>query len=201
MAGQYYFEIAGPAGRIEAHAYDPGSRKRGIALVAHPHPLFGGTMDNKVVQTLAKSFLDLGYLSVRFNFRGVGASSGTHDEGRGETEDALALIEFLKGKEGELPLALAGFSFGGYVQARVAQGTDPERIALVAPAVGKFDMPGVKAGALLIHGEEDDVIPLADLFAWARPQGHAVVVLPGAGHFFHGRLTQLRQIVTETFRD
>ena len=195
------FVIEGPDGRIEAHAYDPGRKKRGIALVAHPHPLYGGTMENKVVQTLAKSFFELGYLAVRFNFRGVGKSAGSYDEGRGETEDALALLDFLKKREGDLPIALSGFSFGGYVQARVAKFADPERIALVAPAVGKYDMPEVKQGTLLIHGEEDDVIPLSRLFEWARPQGHAVVVLPGAGHFFHGRLTQIRQIVTDTFRD
>nr|HQT26436.1 alpha/beta hydrolase [Burkholderiales bacterium] len=103
--------------------------------------------------------------------------------------------------EGEMPLALSGFSFGGFVQARVASVVDPERMALVAPAVGKFDMPAVKPGTLLIHGEEDDVIPLSSLFEWARPQNHAVVVLPGAGHFFHGRLTQIKQIVTDSFRD
>lgn len=195
------FEIEGPAGRIEAHAYDPGKTRRGIALVAHPHPLFGGTMENKVVQTLAKSFHALGYLSVRFNFRGVGKSAGTYDEGRGETEDALALLEFLKKREGELPVTLSGFSFGGFVQAKVAEKADPERVVLVAPAVKKFDVPEVKQGALLIHGEQDDVIPLSDLFEWARPQGHAVVVLPGAGHFFHGRLTQIKQIVTDSFRN
>ena len=198
---QYRFTAEGPAGKIEAHAYDPGQNRRGIALIAHPHPLFGGTMDNKVVQTLAKSFLELGYLSVRFNFRGVGESSGIHDDGRGETEDAAALVEFLKKKMGDLPLALAGFSFGGFVQARLAQNIDPEKIALVAPAVKKFDVPSVKGKILLIHGEEDEVIPLADLFEWARPQGHPVVVLPGTGHFFHGRLTQIKKIVIDTFKD
>ena len=197
---QYRFETGGPAGKIEAHAYDPG-KKRGIALIAHPHPLFGGTMDNKVAQTLAKSFLELGYLSVRFNFRGVGASSGTYDEGIGETEDALALLEFLKKKEGNLPLALAGFSFGGFVQARVANRIEAEKIALVAPAVGKYDVPEVNQDLLIIHGEEDEVIPLSDLFEWARPQGHAVTVFPGASHFFHGRLAQLKKIVVESFKD
>lgn len=197
---QYRFEAEGPAGRIEAHAYDPGKR-RGIALIAHPHPLFGGTMDNKVAQTLAKSFLELGYLSVRFNFRGVGTSSGTYDEGIGETEDALALLEFLKKREGNLPLALAGFSFGGFVQAKVANRIEAEKIALIAPAVGKYDVPEVKQDLLLIHGEEDEVIPLSDLFEWARPQGHAVTVLPGASHFFHGRLAQLKKIVVDSFKD
>ena len=195
------FEIEGPAGKIEVCIGDPGKAKRGIALVAHPHPLYGGTMENKVVQTLAKSFIELGYVAVRFNFRGVGKSGGTYDEGRGETEDALALLEYMKKREGDLPLALSGFSFGGYVQARVAQIADPERIALVAPAVGKYDFPEVKRGALLIHGDEDDVIPLKSLLEWAKPQNHAVVVLPGAGHFFHGRLTQIKEIVTREFRD
>ncbi len=196
---QYRLEIEGPAGKIEAHAYDPGKR-RGIALIAHPHPLFGGTMENKVVQTLARSFSELGYLAVRFNFRGVGQSEGAYDEGRGETLDALAVIEHLKKTEGDLPLLLSGFSFGGFVQAKVSQEIEPEKIVLVAPAVKKFDVPSVRE-PLLIHGEEDDVIPLSDLFEWARPQGHAVVVLPGTGHFFHGRLTQIKKIVIENLRD
>lgn len=198
---QYRFEAGGPAGKIEAHAYDPGHARRGIALIAHPHPLFGGTMDNKVVQTLAKAFLELGYLSVRFNFRGVGGSSGIYNEGLGETEDALALIEFLKKKTGDLPVALAGFSFGAFVQARLAQKLEPEKLVLIAPAVKKFDVPVVAPGPLIIHGEEDDVIPLRDLFEWARPQGHPVIVLPGAGHFFHGRLTQIKKIVIDTLKD
>lgn len=196
---QYRFEIEGPAGKIEAHAYDPG-RRRGIALIAHPHPLFGGTMENKVVQTLARSFSELGYLSVRFNFRGVGQSEGDYDEGRGETLDALAVIEHLKKKEGDLPLLLSGFSFGGFVQAQASQEIEAEKIVLVAPAVKKFDVPEVRE-PLLIHGEEDDVIPLADLLEWARPQGHAVVVLPGTGHFFHGRLTQIKKIVIDNLRN
>jgi alpha/beta superfamily hydrolase len=196
---QYRFEIEGPAGKIEAHAYDP-EKRRGIALVAHPHPLFGGTMENKVVQTLARSFSELGYLSVRFNFRGVGQSEGAYDEGRGETQDALAVIEHLKKKEGNLPLLLSGFSFGGFVQAKASQQIEAEKIVLVAPAVKKFDVPEVRE-PLLIHGEEDDVIPLSDLFEWARPQGHAVVVLPGTGHFFHGRLTQIKKIVIENLRN
>lgn len=196
---QHRFEVEGPAGRIEAHAYDPGKR-RGIALIAHPHPLFGGTMENKVVQTLARSFSELGYLSVRFNFRGVGQSEGAYDEGRGEMLDALAVIEHLKAKEGNLPLLLSGFSFGGFVQAKVSRQIECEKLVLVAPAVKKFDVPEVNE-PLLIHGEEDDVIPLSDLFEWARPQGHAVVVLPGTGHFFHGRLTQIKKIVTENLRD
>ena len=198
---QYRFEVEGPAGRIEAHAYSPEGGPRGLALIAHPHPLFGGTMDNKVVQTLARAFHDLGYLSVRFNFRGVGSSEGVHDEGRGETDDALFLLEHLKAREGDLPVTLAGFSFGGYVQARVAALNPPERMVLVAPAVKKFDVPPVAIEPLLIHGEEDEVIPLADLFDWARPQGYPVTVLPGTGHFFHGRLTELKKIVTHAFRD
>ncbi|NNM82411.1 MAG: alpha/beta hydrolase [Burkholderiales bacterium] len=198
---QHRFEIQGPAGRIEVHAYDPGQKKRGIALVAHPHPLFGGTMENKVVQTLAKSFLELGYLSVRFNFRGVGKSEGIHDSGEGETSDALFLLEYLQEREGSLPLVLAGFSFGGYVQAKVAAVKKPERLVLVAPAVKKFEVPAVEPSPLLIHGEEDEVIPLQDLFDWARPQGHAVTVLPGTGHFFHGKLTQIKQIVMNNLKD
>ncbi len=198
---QRRFGIQGPAGNIEVHAYDPGEKRRGIALVAHPHPLFGGTMENKVVQTLAKSFLELGYLAVRFNFRGVGKSEGIHDSGGGETSDALFLLEYLESREGPLPLVLAGFSFGGYVQAKVAAVKKPEKLVLVAPAVKKFEVPEVAGNPLLIHGEEDEVIPLQDLFDWARPQGHVVTVLPGTGHFFHGKLTQIKQIVMNNLKD
>ena len=130
----------------------------------------------------------------------MGQSAGTYDEGRGETQDALSVIEHLKKKEGELPLLLSGFSFGGFVQAKVSREVEAEKIVLVAPAVKKFDVPEIES-PLLIHGEEDDVIPLADLFEWARPQGHAVIVLPGTGHFFHGRLTQIKQIVIENLKD
>lgn len=189
--------VDGPAGPLEALVNAPAASPRGIALVCHPHPLQGGTLDNKVVQTLAKAFLALRYVAVRFNFRGVGRSAGTFDEGIGETEDALAVLDYARRRYGEaLPVALAGFSFGSYVQTRVAQRVRAERLVLVGPAVRRFPVQEVPADTLVVHGEEDDVVPLADVFAWARPQQLPIVVFPGCGHFFHGRLSQLARVVT-----
>jgi alpha/beta superfamily hydrolase len=189
--------IAGPAGALEVVMNTPPQAPLGIALVAHPHPQQGGTLDNKVVQTLAKTFFALGYAPVRFNFRGVGASVGIFDHGDGETEDALAALAFARKSFGEsLPVALAGFSFGSFVQTRVAKRVDAERLVLVGPAVKRFAVESVPAETIVIHGEEDDVVPLDDVFAWARPQELPIVVFPGCGHFFHGRLSQLQRIVT-----
>lgn len=191
------FEIAGPAGTIEAVLDVPAAAPQGVALVCHPHPLQGGTLDNKVVQTLAKTFFALRYAAVRFNFRGVGQSAGSFDDGVGETEDALAVLAFARQRFGEaLPVALAGFSFGSFVQTQVATRVLAERLVLVGAAVNRFTVPTVPADTIVIHGEEDDVVPLADVFAWARPQQLPVVVFPGCGHFFHGRLPQLARIVT-----
>jgi alpha/beta superfamily hydrolase len=189
--------IAGPAGAIEVMLSIPAPAPRGIALVCHPHPLQGGTLDNKVVQTLAKTFFALGYAAVRFNFRGVGQSAGTFDEGIGETDDALAVLGAMQRRLGEtLAIALAGFSFGAFVQTRVAQRVTAERLVLIAAAVKRFAVGSVPPDTIVVHGEEDDVVPLADVFAWARPQQLPIVVFPGCGHFFHGRLPQLSQIVT-----
>lgn len=189
--------VNGPAGPIEVVLNVPGTRLRGIALVCHPHPLQGGTLDNKVVQTLAKAFFALRYAAVRFNFRGVGQSAGSFDEGMGETEDALAVLALARGRFGEsLPVALAGFSFGSFVQTRVAVRVQAERLVLVGAAVNRFTVRDVAADTIVVHGEQDDVVPLADVFAWARPQQLPIVVFPGCGHFFHGRLPQLARIVT-----
>ena len=187
--------VEGPAGKIETDINDPGEPRHGIALIAHPNPLQGGAKDNKVVTTLAKAFFALGYISARANFRGVGASEGEHDEGRGETEDLLAVAEHLQRQFGTLPLVLAGFSFGSFVQSRVAQRLDAERLVLVGVAVNRFPTGTVPPDTLVIHGEHDDVVPLAAVLDWARPQNLAVVVVPGGEHFFHGRLGQLTQIV------
>ena len=192
--------IDGPAGKIETDLNDPGGRRRGIALIAHPNPVQGGTKNNKVVTTLAKVFFALGYVAARPNFRGVGASAGAFDDGRGETEDLLAVAGHLKQRYGDLPLVLAGFSFGSFVQTRVAKRLKAERLVLVGPAVGRFPAETVPADTLVIHGEQDDVVPLATVFDWARPQGLPVVVVPGGEHFFHGRLNLLADIVVRYFR-
>jgi alpha/beta superfamily hydrolase len=189
------FSIHGAAGNLEGIAHLPDGSPRAIAVVAHPLPIMGGTMDNKVVTTLAKAFVELGYATLRFNFRGVGESGGTFDEGKGEVEDVLAVVRYARQEYGDLPLILSGFSFGGYVQACAAQQLHPQQLVLAAPAVGRFEMPDVPANTLLIHGDMDEVVELHELLQWARPQHLPVIVLAGAGHFFHGRLTQLKQIV------
>lgn len=185
----------------------PDEPPRAVAVIAHPLPTMGGTMNNKVVTTLARTFLELGFAALRFNFRGVGESAGSYDQGNGETLDAIAAANFMRGKFPGLPLTLAGFSFGGYVQARAAETLRPQHLVLVAPAVERFapstplrtGMPQVPADTLLVHGDLDEVVELDAVLHWARPQHLPVVVLAGAGHFFHGHLTQLRQIVLQHF--
>jgi alpha/beta superfamily hydrolase len=183
--------VAGPAGRIECAVDAPEGAARGSALVAHPHPLFGGTLDNKVAQTLAKTFVDLGYEAWRPNFRGVGETEGKHDEGRGEVDDLLAVYKKISSEK----TVLAGFSFGAAMQAKLAQRVSAERIVLVGVAVVNFDVPAVPAGTLVIHGDEDTTIPLAAVLDWARPQDLPVTLVPGADHFFHRKLHVLRDII------
>ena len=183
--------VAGPAGRIECAVDAPEGAARGSALVAHPHPLFGGTLDNKVAQTLAKTFVDLGYEAWRPNFRGVGETEGKHDEGRGEVDDLLAVYRKISSEK----TVLAGFSFGAAMQAKLAQRVSAERIVLVGVAVANFDVPAVPAGTLVIHGEQDTTIPLAAVLDWARPQDLPVTLVPGADHFFHRKLHILRDII------
>ena len=188
--------IDGPAGPLEVVINVPDREAAGLALVAHPLPTHGGTLDNKVVQTLARTFFGLRYVSVRFNFRGVGQSAGAFDEGNGETEDAMAVLEHARREFGEsLPLVLAGFSFGTFVQTRVAQRVTPQRMVRVGPAVGRFDAGRVPEDTIVIHGEQDEIVPLADVLDWARPQELPVIVFPGCTHFFHGRLTQLSRVI------
>ena len=189
------FTIDGPAGALEIAQNTPEHAPRGIALVAHPHPQQGGTLDDKVAQTLAKTFFALGYAATRFNFRGVGQSAGTFDDGVGEAADALAALQHARARFGAVPVVLAGFSFGTYVQTKVAQSIATERLVLVAPAVARFPLTAVPADTIVIHGEVDDVVPLVDVLAWARPQELPVVVFPGCGHFFHGRLLQLQRTI------
>jgi alpha/beta superfamily hydrolase len=196
--------LRGSAGVLEALRDAPvlveGVPPRGVAVIAHPHPLFGGTMDNKVVQTLARSFVQCGWVAVRFNFRGVGASEGAYDEGRGETEDYLTVVTQLA-QAG--PLALAGFSFGSFVTAHALQTLwsqrTIEKIVLVGTATSRFEVAQLPAEAhertLVVHGEQDDTVPLADVMTWARPQSLPVTVVPGGGHFFHGQLPLLKSLV------
>ncbi len=201
--------VAGPAGAIDVAVDRPAIPPRGIAVVAHPHPLFGGTRDNKVVQTLARALLSSGHLCWRPNFRGVGESAGIHDEGIGETDDLLAVVAHARTQaaaEGlaDLPLVLAGFSFGSFVQSRVAQhlttaGTPAARMVFVGPAVSRFAMAPAPPDTLVIHGEVDDVVPLAAVFDWARPIDLPIIVIPGADHFFHHKLALLKTIVMSSF--
>jgi uncharacterized protein len=190
----------GPAGRLEVAIDRPAQPALGTAVLAHPHPLHGGTMTNKVVQTLARACVLAGWNAVRFNFRGVGASDGVYDEGRGELSDLLAVIE---GQAPEGPLCLAGFSFGAFVTSHAAAGLhttrDIRHLVLVGTAASRFEVAPVPAGlhlrSLVIHGEQDDTVPLASVMDWARPQVLPVLVVPGGGHFFHGQLPLLRELV------
>jgi alpha/beta superfamily hydrolase len=201
------FQFTGPAGSVEALRDEALSDTpaRGIAVIAHPHPLFGGTMENKVVQTLARAFVQSGWAALRFNFRGVGASEGVHDDGRGETDDLLALV----GAEAAAgPLAIAGFSFGSFVAVRALQALWPTRdvgkIVLVGTAASRFEVPPLPAEAhersLVVHGEQDDTVPLASVLDWARPQSLPVTVVPGCEHFFHGQLPLLKSLVLRHLR-
>lgn len=194
--------IVGPAGVLECALDQPAQAAAGVAVICHPHPQFGGTLDNKVVQTLARVFLQFGLRTVRFNFRGVGGSEGAWDEGRGEVDDALAVIA--AHRDPALPLMLAGFSFGGYVAAQAASqlpvGTKPLRLVLVGPSTQKQTVPAVPADTVVVHGEADDVVPLAATLDWARPQALPVIVMPGVGHFFHGQLAGLKNIVLQQLR-
>ena len=192
--------LKGASGRLEIVMNRPKRVPRAIALVAHPHPLFGGTLDNKVVQTLASAFTELNCIALRMNFRGVGESAGEHDNGVGESEDMLLLAQHAEHEFGALPLFLAGFSFGAFVQTRVASRLQTHKLVLVAPAVGRFDVAAVANDTLVIHGELDATVPLADILDWARPQNLPVVVIPGAEHFFHRRLNIIKSVVLNSCR-
>ena len=200
-----HFTLNGHAGLMECLLDLPAEAPRGIALVAHPHPLYGGTMDNKVAQTLARTFVALGYVAVRFNFRGVGASEGVHDGGHGETDDMALMLDHMQAQYPGLPVALSGFSFGTFVQAQlqqrlIAAGRPAERLVLVGSAAGKWPMPEVPADTILIHGEVDDTITLAQVLDWARPQDIPVIVIPGADHFFHRKLAHIKNLVIQLWR-
>ncbi|WP_428852188.1 alpha/beta hydrolase [Imbroritus primus] len=200
--------IPGPAGDIDLSIDLPpgGITSRGLALIGHPHPLFAGTKNNKVAQTLARTFVQLGYATVRPNFRGVGKSAGEHDKGIGEQEDLLAVLDWMRQQTAwspdvaTLPLALGGFSFGTFVVSHVARtlaqrGTPAERLALVGTAASRWNIADVPADTIVIHGELDDTVPLASVLDWARPQELPVTVIPGADHFFHRKLHLIRSVI------
>jgi len=197
--------LQGAAGRIEVQRDQPAEAPRGVAVIAHPHPLFSGTMDNKVVQTLARAFVAGGWTAVRFNFRGVGASEGVHDEGRGELEDMLDVVRQLA-PEG--PLAIAGFSFGAFVASgavsRLWAERDVRQIVLVGTAAARNVVAPLPVEAheraLVIHGEADDTVALSAVMDWARPQSLPVTVIPRGGHFFHGQLPLLKSLVARHLR-
>jgi alpha/beta superfamily hydrolase len=198
--------LKGEAGVIEAVLDKPSEGSiHGTAVIAHPHPLYGGTLQNKVVQTLARAFVQCGWQAVRFNFRGVGASSGVYDEGRGEARDMLSVIQQLA-PDG--PLALAGFSFGAFVTSHVVQTLtpvrSPEKLVLVGTAASRFTVAPIAAdlheNTLVLHGEQDDTVPLSSVMDWARPQSLPVTVIPGVEHFFHGQLPLLKALVARHLR-
>jgi len=203
------FQLNGSAGALECALDLPDAASfaapRGIVLISHPHPLYGGTIDNKVVQTLVRAFVALGYVAARMNFRGVGTSAGVHDNGLGETDDMALLHAHMRQQYPGLPVALAGFSFGTFVHAQLQQRLETinmpaERLVLVGCAAGKWPMPTVPADTILIHGETDDTIPLTAVLDWARPQELPVVVIPGADHFFHRKLHHIKTLVTQMWR-
>jgi alpha/beta superfamily hydrolase len=209
--------VDGAAGKIEVAASIPDA-PRAIAVIAHPHPLFGGTMDNKVVTTLARVFLESGAATLRFNFRGVGATQGVHDEGRGETDDMLRVVAHAREQYGALPLKLAGFSFGGAVAVRSSGAVEFEQLVLVAPGFRRITGEGMgeapraddphlgapgrhtTTNTVIVHGDADDTVPLSDSITWAAARDIAVVVVPGGEHFFHRKLHVLREIVSRWVR-
>lgn len=199
------FTLDGHAGKMQCLLDLPDGAPRGVALVAHPHPLYGGTMENKVAQTLARTFVTLGYAAARFNFRGVGESEGVHDEGRGEVDDMAVMYAHMREKYPDLPITLTGFSFGTFVQAQfalrlAAEGRPAERLVLVGTAAGKWPMPQVPEDTILIHGELDDTITLKEVFDWARPLDLPVTVITGADHFFHRKLGHIKNLVIQLWR-
>ena len=194
--------IQGAAGTIELAIDKPASDRafKGVAVIAHPHPLFGGTLDNKVVQTLARAFTQCGWTAVRFNFRGVGGTTGVHDEGRGELDDMLAVVAHAAPQD---LLCLAGFSFGAFVTTHAFERLNPgrpiDKLVLVGTSVSRSVAASIDPAAhlktLVLHGEHDDTVTLADVMDWARPQALPVTVVPGGGHFFHGQLPLLKSLV------
>ena len=176
------------------------SAPRSVALCCHPHPLYGGSLSNKVIHTVARAFVAAGVPALRFNFRGVGASAGVHDDGRGETEDLVAVAGQLRRRFPGADLWLAGFSFGAWVSLRAAARLRPARLVTVAPPVGRWDFADIAAPAcpwLLLQGTADELLDATEVETWARalsPEAQ-ITLLPEASHFFHGRLHEVRDLV------
>jgi len=209
--------VQGAAGRIEIATTGPAA-PRMVAVIAHPHPLFGGTMDNKVVTTIARALAEAGAATVRFNFRGVGASEGAHDEGRGETDDMVRVVEHARSAHPGLPVALAGFSFGGAVATRASGRVEFAQLVLAAPGFRRITAEGMGSApdpndpnlgapgrhtvhnTIIVHGDRDETVPLSDSLAWAAAREVPVVVVPGGEHFFHRKLHVLREIVLRWMR-
>ncbi len=197
--------IDGPAGRLEAIVEDPRLPAERYAVLCHPHPLHGGTMDNKVVVTLARAFRETGIPALRFNFRGVGSSAGTYDDGNGETADADAVASYGALRWPGRQLLLAGFSFGAYVALRLALERGASRLITVAPPVDRMEFSALgtpNCPWLVVQGDSDEVVDPKRVFAWVKncnPQPK-LVVMPGVGHFFHGHLPLLREVVIDAIR-
>lgn len=194
---RFKLRIDGPGGKIETVVNDPGPTRRGLVLIAHPHPLHGGTLDNKVTQTIADTYFELGYVAVRPNFRGVGQSEGEYDNGKGEVEDMLAVYAFIRERYPGLPVALAGFSFGAYVQSVVSESLAPSQLLLVGPAVNMFQMGDAPPNTIVLHGEDDQLVPLADVREWASKSGCTLSVVQDADHFFHKKLGNLKEQILD----
>ena len=194
---RFKLRIDGPDGKIETVINDPGPNRRGLALIAHPHPLHGGTLDNKVVTTIANTLFESGYVAVRPNFRGVGLSEGEYDHGEGEVADMLAVWRFVRERYPDLPLILAGFSFGAAVQSRVSASAKPRQLLLVGPAVNMFKMGAAPAHTLVIHGERDELVPIDQVRAWSAQYGVTLAVVRDADHFFHKKLAELKEQILE----
>lgn len=194
--------IAGAAGALECHLAMPRQAPRGIAVVCHPHPLFGGAMSNKVVYTLASIALKQDLIALRFNFRGVGSSQGVHDAARGETEDCVQLVDWLRARAPGLPLLLCGFSFGAFVALNAAARARPALLVSVAPPFGRYfegapNPPAPGCPWLALHSRDDDTVPYAEtaeILARYTP-APTLVTVDGAGHFFHGRLQDIQDAV------
>jgi alpha/beta superfamily hydrolase len=200
--------LDGPVGKLEVFVDLPKAEPAAVVIVLHPHPSQGGTAEHKIPATLAKALVDSGFIVLRPNFRGVGRSAGEHASAAGEADDIRQLVDAVRRAFDRLEVALVGFSFGAFVAAKVAKqvaeaGHPIRKVVLAGLPFGHvrngqdYDTPSGIPGALVVHGERDDRVPLSAVLDWARPDGQPVVVVPGADHFFKGRLVALRSLVVD----